>query len=256
MIQQVCEVQSCQEVAEKIFRLRFYSEEISNSVKPGQFVNILASENGVGPLLRRPFSVSRIVDNSLDILFHAVGVGTTILSRKRKGDNIDVLGPLGNSFKIDGDYETAIIVAGGIGVAPFPFLSTELIKKGKTIYTLLGFRSSNFKYSSYLKNTQIATDDGSEGFKGNVIQLLEKFFENNKGIKSAKIFACGPTVMLKSLAKHACEKNICCEISLEGQMACGVGICQGCPVEKNNVDMDYALVCKDGPIFLADQIKL
>jgi dihydroorotate dehydrogenase electron transfer subunit len=255
MTQQKCPIIFCNEVASNTFLLRFHCSPIAKSTKPGQFVNVLASEDGNGPLLRRPFSVSCIDGDSVDILFHTIGAGTMLLSKKKSGDSIDVIGPLGQPFRIDAEYKTAIIVAGGIGVAPFPLLTEELKQRGKSIETYLGFRNSHQVYKSNLLNIHLATDDGSEGFNGNVVQFLESQLEQLNSNKS-KMFACGPTVMLKALTELAKKWNICCEVSLEGQMACGVGICQGCPVERNSDDLKYALVCKDGPAFLSTDIKL
>jgi dihydroorotate dehydrogenase electron transfer subunit len=255
MVQQLCKVQSCDEVAAKTFLLRFASSEITASAQPGQFVNVLAAETGEGPLLRRPFSIARVDDNIVELLFHAIGTGTILLSRKRPGETIDVLGPLGQSFRVDADYDTALIVAGGIGVAPFPFLIADLLKRGKRIETFVGYRNAGQILTSHLQNIHIATDDGSKGFHGNVVQLFEPFLDRTD-LGKAKIFACGPTVMLKALTELAKRKNVCCEVSLEGHMACGVGLCQGCPVERTGDGAKYALVCKDGPIFLTTDIIL
>ena len=228
---------------------------MSASAQPGQFVNILASDNGQGPLLRRPFSISRIEDDIIELIFHAIGSGTKILSRKRPGDRIDVIGPLGQPYHIDAEYDTALLVAGGIGVAPFPFLTDHVLKKNKRIETFVGYRNTKQVFTRHLKQVSIATDDGSEGFHGNVVQLLESSLVQDQYGK-AKIFACGPTVMLKALAALARRMNICCEMSLEGQMACGFGICQGCAVERATDTAAYALVCKDGPVFLSTDVKL
>jgi dihydroorotate dehydrogenase electron transfer subunit len=255
MVHKVCSVYSCTEVASKTFLLRFSSSDIADLSLPGQFVNVLSTESGVGPLLRRPFSISRIEGDIVDLIFHAIGLGTNILSRKQSGDVIDVLGPLGRSFNISAEYETALIVSGGIGIAPFPFLTAHLKKSGKRIETFVGFRNSEQIYIENMQNVHISTDDGSKGFHGNVVQLLESFIDK-KDLGKVKIFACGPTVMLKTLAELANRKEICCEVSLEGHMACGVGICQGCPVERKNDSAKYALVCKDGPVFLTTEVNL
>jgi dihydroorotate dehydrogenase electron transfer subunit len=255
MLQQLCKVQSCDEVAAKTFLLRFACPEITASAKPGQFVNVLAAETGQGPLLRRPFSIARVDGDIVEILFHSIGTGTILLSRKRPGEMIDVLGPLGQSFHVDADYDTALIVAGGIGAAPFPFLTADLPKRCKRIETFIGYRNAGQIFTSHLQNIHIATDDGSTGFHGNVVQLFESFLKQTE-LGKVKIFACGPTVMLKALTELAKRKNICCEISLEGHMACGVGLCQGCPVERTDDGAKYALVCKDGPIFLTTDVNL
>jgi dihydroorotate dehydrogenase electron transfer subunit len=255
IVQQLCKVQSCDEVAAKIFFLRFASSEIAASAQPGQFVNVLAAETGEGPLLRRPFSIARIDDDIVGLLFHTVGTGTNLLSRKQPGETIDVLGPLGQPFRVDADYDTALIVAGGIGVAPFPFLTEDLLGRRKHIETFVGYRNTGQIFTSHLQNIHIATEDGSKGFHGTVVQLFEPFM-NQTDLGKAKIFACGPTAMLKALTELAERKNICCEVSLEGHMACGVGLCQGCPVERTGDGAKYALVCKDGPIFLTTDIIL
>jgi dihydroorotate dehydrogenase electron transfer subunit len=255
MVQQWCKVQSCDEIAAKTFLLRFASSEISASAQPGQFVNVLVAETGEGPLLRRPFSIARVDGDIVELLFHAIGTGTILLSRKRPGETIDVLGPLGQSFRIDADYDTALIVAGGIGVAPFPFLTADLLKQCKRIETFVGYRNAGQILTSHLQNIHIATDDGSKGFHGNVVQLVEPFLDRTD-LGKTKIFACGPTVMLKALTELVKRKNICCEVSLEGHMACGVGLCQGCPVERTGDGAKYALVCKDGPVFLTTDIIL
>jgi len=255
MVQQVCLVQSCHEVAAKTFLLRFNSPEIAASAEPGQFVSILAAESGEGPLLRRPFSISRIEDNIVELIFHVVGIGTNLLSRKQLGDWVDVIGPLGQPFHRNAEYETALLVAGGIGVAPFPFLTDDLVKRGQRIETFVGYRNAGQVFTDHLQNVRIATDDGSDGFHGNVVQLLEaSLIQNNFG--KVKIFACGPTVMLKALTELAQRMNVCCEFSLEGQMACGFGICQGCAVERKESAAKYALVCKDGPAFLSTEVNL
>jgi dihydroorotate dehydrogenase electron transfer subunit len=254
-VQKICTVTSCDEVASKTFLLRFTSPEIAASALPGNFVNILAAETGNVPFLRRPFSISRVDGDSIELLFHAIGAGTLHLSQKRTGRTINVIGPLGKSFHTDVDFDTALIAAGGIGVAPFPFLTADLLKRGKHIETFIGYRNGDQIVTSNLSNIHIATDDGSKGFQGNVVQMLQKFLDQEK-LGKTKIFACGPTVMLKALAELARRKNICCEMSLEGEMACGVGICQGCPVERTGDGVSYALVCKDGPTFLATDVNL
>jgi dihydroorotate dehydrogenase electron transfer subunit len=255
VVQQICLVKSCQEVAKKTFLLRFHSPEIAGSAKPGQFINILAADVGKEPLLRRPFSICRVENDLVEILFHIVGIGTTLLSQKNNGDRIDVLGPLGQPFRGNAEYDTALLVAGGIGVAPFPFLTNDLLTRGKRIETFVGYRNSGQVFTEHLQNVHIATDDGSVGFHGNVVNLLVSSLVQNNFDK-VKIFACGPTIMLKALSELAQQRNICCEMSLEGQMACGFGICQGCAVERTGEAATYALVCKEGPAFLSTEVIL
>lgn len=254
-IQHICKIISCQQVSFNTYLLQFVSKEIAKIAKPGQFINVRISENGTGPLFRRPFSISNIHDDIVELLFNKVGKGTEILSRKEKDETIDIIGPLGKYFSINDQFEIGLLIAGGIGIAPFPFLSSELKNKGKKIETFLGFKEAKFIYKSRLENIYIATEDGSEGFKGNVIELLENYLKANP-IKNAKIFACGPKLMLKAIANLADQYKINCEVSLEEYMACGLGICQGCPVEMKSNNKKYALVCKDGPIFNVTDIIL
>ncbi len=254
MIEKICTVESLQTLAPNIFLLTFRSEEIAQTVLPGQFVNIRVS-NSLHPLLRRPFSVYRAEGDSVQIIFNVMGIGTGILSTKRSGDTIDVLGPLGKPFRLDASYETALLVAGGLGVAPLPILTVSLRKRGKSIRTYFGARTKDQIVRAHLTNLQVATDDGTEGFCGTVVELFREELEHQQ-FSSPKIFACGPNAMLRSLAVVAENFKIPCEVSLESVMACGIGICQGCPVQLSTETRSYALICRDGPVFNIHDIKM
>ena len=245
-------VESIREITQSIYLLRVYSPSIAISAKPGQFCNIKVSETDY-PLLRRPFSICDVEKDSIFFMFDIHGEGTKILSQKNIGDELDILGPLGKGFTTEGDYEIAIIIAGGIGAAPFPYL-TKNIPPNKNIITLIGGRSKSSIVQYGMKNIVMATDDGSEGFKGNVVELFESMAINFNE-NSFRIYACGPNKMLKVLQTVALEKKYDCQISVECAMACGFGICQGCPIDKLNED-GYYLVCKDGPVFNANMVKL
>ncbi len=131
-----------------------------------------------------------------------MGEGTNILAHKPIGTDLDILGPLGNGFNLDGNYETAVIVAGGLGAAPFPYVTRKL-NGNKNILSFIGGRTKDDVISYNLKNVKEASDDGSRGFKGNVVQLLEKNIELLQSQK-IKIFACGPTAMLRTLKRILC----------------------------------------------------
>ena len=234
------------EINHHIYLLKIFSPELTSIIKPGQFLNIRVSER-VYPLLRRPFSVCDVQGDHLYLMFNIMGEGTSILAHKPIGSNLDILGPLGNGFNFDGDYETAVIVAGGLGAAPFPYLTRKLFGK-KNILSFIGGRTKDDVITYNLKNVKEASDDGSRGFKGNVVQLLEKNLEQLKSQK-IKIFACGPTAMLRALKDFCIKQNLECEASTECAMACGFGICQGCPIESTSEKDHYLLVCKDGPVF-------
>ena len=186
-------------------------------------------------------------------MFDIHGEGTRILSNKKPGDELDILGPLGKGFVLNGNYETAVIVAGGLGSAPFPFMLNKL-PSDKKVMCFVGGRSKKQVITYKMKNTFAATDDGSEGFNGTVIDLL-KNEEAKIDTKSIRVFGCGPNPMLKALQEYSIQKNIDCQISVECAMACGFGICQGCPIERSDEEGFY-LVCKDGPVFNAKTVKL
>jgi len=240
-------ITSLSEVAEQTYALRFFAPELAHEILPGQFLNILVSE-WKDPLLRRPYRIANVYGDECEILFAVVGKGTQILSEKNPGDTIGVLGPLGNTFGFTKPFSTALLLAGGIGVAPFPFLAKELTQRNLTAFTFLGARSANRLVRAGLPNLHVATDDASEGFHGNVVDCVAVFLSKNI-VENPMIFACGPNIMLHAVQHFAAEHGIQCELSLESEMACGIGICQGCPVERTNGERKYGLVCINGPCF-------
>jgi len=248
MVQEYAPISAVKKIASDIFQLSFLSSSISRSALPGQFVNVKADDSAV-PLLRRPFSIFSIDADLVSIIFNVVGLGTRLLSQKKAGDILDVLGPLGKGvFPVDDEkFETAVLVAGGLGVAAFPFLNSRLAHSKKVV-TFLGARTSSTIVRQGLDNIHIATDDGSEGFHGTVVDLLKNYMAENP-IAHPRVYTCGPTPMMRGLAKYCVEKNILCYAALECEMACGIGLCQGCPVETAGDAKKYKLVCKDGPVF-------
>jgi dihydroorotate dehydrogenase electron transfer subunit len=228
---------------------------MGRNAKPGQFVNVRV-EDGTDPLLRRPFSIHRTDGEGIDIIFNVIGRGTGSLRRKRPGDFIDVIGPLGVPFSLDrDDFETGVLVAGGLGVAPLPIATATLLAAGKNVETFLGARTKAQLATESLHNLHIATDDGSAGFYGTVVDLARETLANGLFPKP-KVFACGPTAMLRAVAQYVLSAKIPCEVSLEGPMGCGIGICQGCPVELAGSEKTYALMCKDGPTFDVRKVRL
>lgn len=248
MMQVSCVVRHVSRVADNTFVLSIEAPELSKRIRPGQFLNIRV-EDSCEPLLRRPYSVYRVDGSNVEVIFNVVGKGSVLLHKKQAGDIIDIIGPLGVPFSLDGsDFETAVLVGGGLGVAPLPIATARLAQLHRSIVTFLGFRSKEAIVAEHLINVHVATDDGSGEFKGTVVDLMKRGFHLFQN-KRPKIFACGPTPMLKAVAEFATERNIPCEVSLEGPMACGFGICQGCPVQLRDGDKKYALMCKDGPTF-------
>jgi dihydroorotate dehydrogenase electron transfer subunit len=235
-------------VAPNVYVLAFHAPELGGAVKPGQFVNILAGD-GLQPLLRRPFSVYRIDGDAVEVIFQRVGKGTAALSQAQPGGLLDVIGPLGAGFHLDDPgYHTAILVGGGLGVAPLPLATAALRKAGKRMVTLLGARTAGQLVEAHLENVHVATDDGTRGLRGTVVDLAAQYI-GAREIEGVRLFGCGPTPMLRALAAFARAHTLECEVSLEGQMACGIGLCQGCPVELTGQVRTYALMCKDGPVF-------
>jgi dihydroorotate dehydrogenase electron transfer subunit len=255
MMIELCPVEGVRTAGEGIHVLSFTSAAMSRSIRAGQFLN-LRVEEACEPLLRRPFSAYRIEKTSIEIVFNVVGRGTAALRRKRQGDVLDVLGPLGKPFKtIDPGFDTGVLIGGGLGVAPFPLLTSTLKEQGKRVVTFLGARTAAQLVTDHLENLHTATDDGSKGFRGNVVDLVSEFLSKHT-VTHPRIFACGPTPMLRAVASFARASDIPCEVSLEGPMGCGIGICQGCPVELAGPEKSYALICKDGPAFDIRTIKI
>ena len=240
------------ELDHSIFLLKVLSPEITSIIKPGQFLNIRVT-NKPYPLLRRPFSACDVDGEYLMLMFNVMGEGTSILAHKPKGAPVDILGPLGNGFNLEDDYDTAVVVGGGMGAAPFPFLQ-RILKGKKEILTFIGGRTHKDIITYGMENLHTATDDGSEGLKGNVVDLLNEKLDLLKS-KKIKIFACGPEQMLKAIQLFINELDIPTQFSVESYMACGIGICQGCAIESIDSVKKYYLVCKDGPVFNAKEVR-
>lgn len=219
--------------------------------KPGQFLEIKISD-GYEPLLRRPFSIHRRRGKDIEIIYRIAGRGTEILSQRKVGEYLNVIGPLGNGFSIL-DSQPSILVAGGMGVAPLVFLA-EKLAKSKTL-VLLGAKTKRQilcekEFRDLGCEVKVATDDGSRGFKGKVTDLLKHLLPTLSSQLST-IYACGPKLMLKEIALISKQYNIPAQVSLEEHMACGIGACLGCVVKTKD---GFKRVCKEGPVFNADEI--
>lgn len=215
-------------------------------IKPGQFFHVRITD-GLTPFFRRPFSVFR-AQEGLDILYEPVGLGTQLLSKKKKGDGIDCLGPLGKGFDMPpASTEQVVLVAGGIGLAPLMILSDHIKTKGYDVILLYGGRSLGHvpSFQEFKKNgcrVFVATDDGSVGKKGRVDRLFLKI--NVK--KKTFLYTCGPKPMIASVRRFAQKQHWKGQASLEEVMACGVGICLGCSIK---TAQGFQTVCDDGPVF-------
>jgi len=244
------------------FKLYLESRRICQCASAGQFVEIKASSHNE-PLLRRPLGIHEIKNNIFSCLCQVVGKGTELLSRKKIGECLDVIGPLGRGFSIDRrlSLEGSILVAGGIGVAPLLFLAKELKNREPdkhredNLLVLIGAKTKTQilcekEFKTLGCSVKIATDDGSRGYRGYLSSLLEE--ELDSIIKPrVNIYACGPMPMLKEVARIARKNDICAQVSLEAHMACGIGACLGCTIDTKE---GYKRVCKEGPVFVAEKV--
>ncbi|MEI8031856.1 MAG: dihydroorotate dehydrogenase electron transfer subunit [Chlorobiaceae bacterium] len=231
---------------------------IAREAKPGNFVNVKVSE-ATQPLLRRPFSIHEVRGSEIAIMVKSIGSGTEILRNAPEGSTVMVLGPLGNSFDTSGTpFDTAILVSGGIGSAPMLFLEKMLAASGKKVINLVGGRTKTDILAENLGNCRFATDDGSAGLCGTVLDLLKSQLPELRREGSLKVFACGPTPMLKALAGFCCQESIPGDLSLESVMGCGIGICYGCSVEVKAPDgaVRTILLCREGPVISAELLVL
>ena len=212
-------------------------------ILPGQFFMIRINDFNY-PLLRRPLSVAGF-SNTIDFIFKVVGEGTKILSLKKEGEFIDFLGSFGNGFTINSS-KRLVLIGGGIGVAPLLYLK-DTIENGYKLKceSYFGFNTKSEVFTS-LGN--VSTMDGSLGFKGTAVEMIQGDLDKN-----SLVYACGPLPMLKKLALLCFEYGCEMQVSLEARMACGIGVCLGCVVP--TVNGDFKRVCVEGPVFDYEEIQ-
>lgn len=236
-----------------IYSLWLKEESIAKVAKPGQFLSIYCKEGS--RLLPRPISICEINEEKtmLRIVFRIAGAGTNEIAEAKKMDEIEIMGPLGNGFFYE-NTSNSILIGGGIGIPPMLELAKNLPGKKQIV---LGYRSETFLVDEFKLYGEviIATEDGSVGTKGNVIDAMREH-----GITDGMIFACGPTPMLRGVKSFASEHNLVAQLSMEERMACGIGACLACVCKSKDKDhhsnVNNKRVCKDGPVFYADEIEL
>jgi len=251
-------ITASRKISRDVSVITFDCPEIAMAARPGNFVNIKVNDS-TQPLLRRPFSIHDVRGTSIDIMAKTVGCGTAILADSPCSATMQVLGPLGNSFNCsDAPFETALLVSGGIGTAPMLFLEKHLAATGISCINFIGGRTSEDLLSENLSNCRTATDDGSAGFRGTVVDLLENDITLLKANGRLKVFACGPNPMLKAVAIFCRTHGIPCELSLESVMGCGIGICYGCSVEVIMPEggTGTVLLCREGPVIDGERLVL
>jgi len=254
-IQEKCRILDHQRVGSRCFKLILSSAYISTHAEPGQFVNVKVCD-GYDPLLRRPLSVHRISKEHkrFELLYEVIGRGTELLSKYSVGSELDVLGPLGKGFEIDKKKEIAVLVGGGMGVAPLLMLADELKGKTKVIYALVGCNSRDKvlcekEFKGITDQVLVSTDDGSYGKKGFISDILLDLIDNQlttHNFQLTTIYTCGPQAMLKAVVDISFQKKIDCQVSMEQHMACGIGTCLGCVIKTKD---GYQKVCDEGPVF-------
>ena len=268
-------------------RISLFSPEIAGSARPGQFLHVRINP-GPEPLLRRPFSVHAVnrETGEIALLFRVAGRGTALLAEKKKGEFLDVIGPLGRGFTLPAAGQRAALVAGGIGIAPLYFLLQMLAGSRNPPDVLLGARTARelllVREVQELANggarpeqlfrtggrpgslggflcaspgkVMVATDDGSCGHRGPVTDLLAKLLAEKK---VEMVYACGPPAMLKAVASLLERAGADGEVSLEERMGCGIGACLSCVCKtrgESGRDFSYRRVCLEGPVFKARDV--
>ncbi len=252
--QETALVKEQREIAPGIYSLWLQTEQIAEEARPGQFVSVYCHDQS--RLLPRPISICEIDKESkaLRLVYRAAGAGTQEFSGYGAGDTLRLVGPLGNGFPLDKDYKKVFLIGGGIGVPPMVELSKQL--PGEKI-VVSGYRGGDLFLKDELSRHAklvVATEDGSAGTKGNVLDAIKE-----NGLTADAIFACGPGPMLRALKAYAEEQGIDCYLSLEERMACGIGACLACVCKSKDVDAHTNVknkrICKDGPVFAADEIE-
>lgn len=247
-------------INEKYFKLTFRSKKLAQGVKPGHFLMMQIGDLN-DPFLRRPFSYYRASADRIEVLYEILGYGTNLLSKKKKGETVQVMGPLGNPFssvvpvaqrqKKDSSRKKRVLVAGGVGVPPLVFFA----EKNKSDYLLIGTKSKQEvmpkkELSKVKAKVLFSTDDGSYGVKGRVTLLLEDIIEK-EGAENIFIQTCGPMPMMNAVMALAKKYEIPGEASLDKTMGCGVGVCLGCMVKTHE---GWVPSCTQGPVFAFDDI--
>jgi dihydroorotate dehydrogenase electron transfer subunit len=259
-----------------VWLLRLRSADVCAEQRAGRFVMLgtgeRVAEGPPSPMLRRPFSIQRVEGDVFEVLYRVVGIGTACMAGMAAGQVVEVLGPLGNAFTEPAPGESAVLLGGGVGIPPMVALADQLGDRAWTAY--LGVRGTadagcfvGFdERPGWGDRVVRATMDGSLGFHGNVVQA---WLDSRDPSRRERVYACGPMVMLRAVAKAAAKLGIPAEVSVETMMGCGVGICMGCVIE-NRAYADgtpqeraamspydrWLMACTKGPVFPADGVVL
>ena len=234
----IAEITQNNEIAQGIYKICLKLPSHYPRPSPGQFINLYLNDQS--RLLPRPFSICDWVEGVLTLVYAVVGDGTKIISDYGVGSKIRISSPLGTGFASE-NLKSCMLVGGGVGTAPLLFLAKILAAKNE-LRAMLGFKYEPFLANEFPCSTEIATDNGAVGFKGNVLEMLERANIPD----DTQLFACGPKPMLRELARFANERGFVLQVSLEERMGCGYGACVGCVCKTIGGNRK---VCEDGPVF-------
>ncbi len=248
-----------EQLTPEIFRLTLKAPEIASSARPGQFV-MVQTTSCYDPLLRRPLSIHQTVaDEQVQLMYKVVGKGTRLLAGMTPGQKLNLTGPLGHGFDLAGK-QAICLVGGGMGIAPLYFLAREILRTNKPpkCVVLLGARTAaelgplprDFMDIG-ITETHLATDDGSLGHHGFVADLLAQHLTPDH---QWAVCTCGPHPMMKAVVSQCRKQGWGCQVSLETMMACGISACLGCAIPRADLSGPYLHVCKDGPVFKAEEV--
>lgn len=233
------------EIADTIYKMVLESEEVAKACVPGQFVSLKCADL----TLRRPLSIAGVTENTYELIYKVKGTGTEYLANLKPGDTIDVIGPMGNGYTLD-ENKNYLLIGCGVGIAPIYFLEDVLEAKGIKYKTIGCFRS---RYKVENDHTYCITEDGSSNITGKLNDHLEDIIEESK---PDIICICGPNPAMKYVTEIALQKNIDIEVALEGDMACGTGVCMGCAIKVKKGDKwESAKICGEGPVFKGEVIS-
>ena len=253
-------------------RLRARSPQVAQQAQPGQYMHVLPTVDGNDPLLRRAFSILRCGDDWFEMLYRIEGRGTQLLAQRRAGDVLDALGPLGRPFSLSSGH--LLLVGGGIGVPPLVFLAEQNhhkktgVSRETRVEAFIGARSAEdvIEEAALRAATDavtIATQDGSVGEQGLVTVPMERRLreltagEGDGGRGEISVCACGPWPMLRAVAQLCAVYGVRCQVSMEENMPCGIGVCNGCVVPMLNASDEYGRfqrICVEGPVMDAAQV--
>lgn len=245
-------------IAKDIYDL-WIETDLASDAGAGQFIGVFPKNKST--LLPRPISICEVnkEKGALRLVYRIAGSGTAEFATYKAGDEVEVLGVLGNGFPVEeAKGKKVVLMGGGIGIPPMLQLAKELSTAGVTSVVIPGYRDAQMFLKEDLEqygDVLVATEDGSVGVKGNVITVM-----NEKAVEADVIMACGPMPMLRAIKNFAADKGIKAYISLEERMACGVGACLGCVCKTTKKDahshVNNARICTDGPVFDAEDVDI